>query len=408
MEFEIHELKNGIRLIHKQVKSTVSHCGIIVNTGSRDENENQLGMAHLIEHLIFKGTLRRKAYHILSRMEDVGGELNAYTTKEETCIYTTFFTEHTSRAFELLSDIMFHSSFPVNEIVREKEVIIDEINSYKDSPGEQIFDDFEELIFDGNPLGRNILGNKKMLKRHSRNDILDFYRSHYPTSEMIVSIVSDLPFARVIAYFEKYFSSINEKPRTIKRIPYDFSTYHSLRKMVRKNTHQAHCIMGNQAYHNSSNKRLTLHLLNNLLGGPALNSRLNLSLRERRGFAYNIESHYTAYTDAGIIHIYFGTDKHDINKCIDIVFKELKKLREAKLGPTQLLRAKKQLLGQIAINAENNEHLMITMAKSLLYYDEVDSLQQIKQKIENITAENVLDAANEIFTEEIMSYIVYK
>jgi len=307
MELFITKLENGIRLVHQPTSSPVSHCGVIVNTGSRDERDEQHGMAHFIEHLIFKGTRKRKAHHILSRMEDVGGDLNAYTTKEETCLHTTFYNNYYDRAFEIIADILFNSSFPANEIRKEKEVIIDEINSYKDSPIDQLYDDFEEQIFNSNSIARNILGQEKSLRSHTRNQLLAFYKDHYPTTEMIVSSVGSISPKRIKGYFEKHFSSIPPRSRVLERSGYNHKGYKSRRVNEEKNTYQAHCLMGNQAYSNRDEKRLTLHLLNNILCGMGMNSRLNVALREKRGLAYNVESNYTTYSDVGIINIYFGT-----------------------------------------------------------------------------------------------------
>ncbi|MBN1597962.1 MAG: insulinase family protein [Bacteroidales bacterium] len=408
MEYYIHKLKNGIKLIHKPSLSPVAHCGIIINTGARDESDSQLGMAHFIEHLIFKGTNKRKAHHILSRMEDVGGEINAYTTKEETCIQVSFFNNYYDRAFELISDMIFNSVFPDREIFKEKVVILDEINSYKDSPYEQLYDDFEEIIFKGNPVARNILGTEKSLNSYGRNDLLKFYQDNYPTNEMIVSSVGNVSLKIIVVYFEKYFSDISEKKRKIPRQQYDLSKYSPIKKKSVKNTYQAHCIIGNQAFGNLSEKRYALHLLNNLLGGPGMNSRLNMNLRERKGLAYNVESNYTTYSDTGIINIYFGTNKIDVDKCIKLTHGELKILRQKLLGTVQLARAKRQLIGQIAIGAESNESQMISNGRSLLLYNRIESLSEINNKIEAISAKQIRDVTNEIFNPDCLSYLIYE
>jgi predicted Zn-dependent peptidase len=407
MEIYTHTLNNGIRLIHQSVNSPVAHCGILVNTGSRDELENQHGMAHFIEHVIFKGTRKRKAHHILSRMEDVGGEINAYTTKEETCVHTSFYNNYYSRAFELISDLVFNSVFPEKEINREREVILDEINSYKDSPYEEIYDDFEEQIFSNNPLARNILGNEDALKSYSRSMLLVFFSQNFPTNEMVISSVSGVPFNKVLSCFKKYFSDIPLKARLIPRVLYNPEKYTPLYQKKERSSYQSHCIIGNQAYSVFEEKRLVLHLLNNLLGGPGMNSRLNMTLREKKGLAYNIESNYSTYADAGIINIYFGTDKKNLDKCIDLTMRELKSLREKSLGTVQLLRAKKQLIGQIAIGAEINENQMFSIGRSYLLFNRVDTLEEITEKIESITAEELLEVANEIFDEKKLSQLIY-
>ncbi len=407
IEFQTCTLENGIRLVHKQVDSPVAHCGIIINTGSRDEEEKEHGLTHLIEHCIFKGTTKRKAFHILSRMEDIGGELNAYTTKEETCVHTSFFNNYYARAFELINDLVFNSVFPPKEIQKEKEVVIDEINSYKDSPFEQIFDDFDEQIFINHPIARNILGTAESLNNIDRDMILDFYHKRYCTTQMVVSSVGKLNFNKVKWYFEKYFSHIPKREPDRIRTVYDNSNYKNSEITIKKDTYQAHCILGAPAYSYNDERRLILHLLNNYIGGPGLNSTLNLILREKRGYAYNVESNYTSYSDTGIIIIYFGTDKKDLKKCISLTHKELIKLSTKALGANQLSRAKKQLTGQIAISAENNENQMLSIGKSLLVYDKVDDLGTICKKIDAITAKQIMEVASDIFDPQNLSTLIY-
>jgi predicted Zn-dependent peptidase len=347
-EFHIHTLKNGIRLVHRSVDSPVAHLGLFINTGSRDEQPDEHGLAHLIEHMLFKGTTRRKAYYILSRMEDVGGELNAYTTKEETCIHGTFFQQYYSRALELISDIAFHSSFPANELKKERDIILDEINSYKDSPSELIFDEFEELLFDGNPLARNILGSEEGLKTFTPDSMRNFIGRNYSTGQMVVSSVGNIKFKKLVKMFETYFSVPAMKPENHRiSAKYDYKPVY---RKVERNTYQAHCIIGNLAYKIDDERRLALYLLNHYLGGPGMNSRLNMALRERRGYAYTIDSMYTSYSDTGNITIYYGTDKALIEKCRDIILKELQMLREKPLSEIQLQKARRQVHGHIAIS----------------------------------------------------------
>jgi predicted Zn-dependent peptidase len=407
MDLFTHTLPNGIRLVHMPVNSPVAHCGILVNTGSRDELANQHGLAHFIEHVIFKGTKKRKAHHILSRMEDVGGEINAYTTKEETCVHASFFNNYYDRAFELMSDIVFNSVFPEKEMDKEREVIIDEINSYKDSPFEEIYDEFEEIVFRNNPLGKNILGSKEGLLSYTRKDIIDFHQKNYPTNEMVISSVSNVPFKKILTCFKKYFENIPLKIREFDRILYNSDNYSKSIEKRERNTYQSHCVIGNQAYSANQEERLTLHLLNNLLGGPGMNSRLNMTLREKKGLAYNIESNYSTYSDAGILNIYFGTDRKNLDRCIDLILKELKLLRETALGTVQLQRAKKQLIGQIAISAEINENQMFSIGHSMLLFDRIESLEETSSKIEKITSGELLQIANEIFDEGKLSSLIY-
>lgn len=406
MEIFTHTLPNGIRIIHHPTKSPVGYCGLIINTGSRDEREDEHGMAHFIEHVIFKGTKKRKTYHILSRIDDVGGELNAYTAKEETCIYASFLKQDFERALELLHDITFNSTFPAKEIEKEKEVIIDEINSYKDNPSDLIIDDFEELVFKDDPMGRNILGTPEALEKFGRADIERFMANNYHTDQMVLCSVGEILPSRLFKLVSKYFGTvatnlrINNRPSIIPYIP---------RRVDKEmDTFQSHIAIGNVAYDLNSSLRPGLLLLNNILGGPGMNSRLNMSLREKNGIAYNIESIYSPYSGTGVFSIYFGTDEENINRSLNIVYRELKKLREKSLGKLQLHNAQRQLKGQITISSENRESLMLSIGKSYLLYNRVDSLEEIYQKIDNITSADLLAIANEIFDESRLSYLIYR
>jgi predicted Zn-dependent peptidase len=403
--YEYHTLDNGIRIIHSHVEGKVAHLGIIINTGSRDENKNEHGIAHFIEHVIFKGTNKRKAYHIISRMEDVGGEIDAFTTKEETTVYSTFLNEYYSRAVELLSDIIFNSSFPERELEKEKEVILDEINSYKDSPAELIFDDFEDMIFKGHPIGRNILGEPESLKKYTRKDLLTFIKNNYHTDQMVICSVGDIKFSLLVKQIKKYFELY--KPNIRKSRRQVLNGYAAANIQLKKDTYQAHCIIGNRAYEISNKKRLSLELLNNIIGGPGMNSRLNLALREKYGVAYNIESFYTPYTDTGIVGIYFGTDEEKIEKSLKIIKKELKILQTKQLGVLQLERAKKQLMGQIAISAENKSNLMLNIGRSYLLFNKVDTLDTAYKKINALTSNQIINVANEIYSFDKLSVLTY-
>lgn len=405
MSYEACTLKNGIRLIHLRAPNLVAHMGIIVGTGSRDESDHEHGMAHFIEHMVFKGTRKRKAYHILSRMEDVGGELNAYTTKEETCVFASFMKEDYGRAMELLEDILFHSIFNEKEIGREREVIIDEINSYFDSPGELIFDDFEEQLYKGQPIGRNILGSCESLSGFTKEGLLGFLSGNYPTDEMVICSVGDISFPRLKKGIEKYFGQVPFKSRNQKRT--GILPYQSTNQTLYKDTYQAHCIIGNLAYDLNDERRLGLHLLNNIIGGPGLNTRLNMTLREKNGYSYHTESHYSPYSDTGVLSVYFTGDKSKLERSKKLVMREFSKLREKKLGTLQLSRAKRQLLGQIAISAENHETLMLSMAKSYLVYNRFDDLAEIGDKIQKITASEIQEIANEVLDETKLSCLSY-
>ena len=404
--YQTHILKNGLKVIHQQVDGKAAWCGLIIGVGSRDERPEEEGIAHFIEHVIFKGTEKRKAFHILSRIEDVGGELNAYTTKEDTCIYASFLARDYERALELFADIVFHSVFPEKEIEKEKEVVIDEINSYKDSPGELIFDDFEELIYPDYPIGRNILGSEKAVKGLRRDDIIDFVKRNYRPGRMVISSVGDIPFDKLVRLIERYFGDIPGDPAVLVRERPGI--YLPRQKVIDMDTYQNHCIIGNVAYDYTEDKRLAFSLLVNILGGTGMNSRLNLNIREKYGLAYNIEASYTPYSDTGVSMIYFGCDPENAEWCLNLCKKEMRALYEEKLGPLQLKRAKAQMVGQLAISSENYENLMLSIGKSFLIYDKVDSLEDIYTQIEEITPELLIRVAKEVFDVEKQSVLLYK
>jgi predicted Zn-dependent peptidase len=405
-DFLTYTLPNGIRLIHKSVSSPAGHLGILINTGSRDEGTEEHGLAHFIEHSVFKGTAKRRAFHILSRIEDVGGELNAYTTKEETTLYSTFLAEFYERTAELLSDILFNSVYPEKELNREKEVIMEEINSCKDSPSELIFDEFEELIFDGHPMARNILGNPENIAAFTRSDILRFIGNNYHTDQMVISSVGKIGFASLVKMIEKYFGAAATKFRQNSR--QKFENYLPGNRIVEKHTFQSHCLLGNIAFDVMHPRRIAMVLLNNMIGGQAMNSRLNMALRERKGMAYNIESGYTPYTDTGFFNVYFGTEHENLERAIELVMKEFKLLREKKLGTMQLSKAQKQLMGQIAISAESREDLMLSIGKSFMLFNQVDTMPVVFKKIESISPLDLLEVSNEVLDDSQMSRLIYK
>lgn len=406
MEFLQHTLSNGIRLVLKPVANgQTAHFGFTVNAGSRDEEEHEQGLAHFIEHCLFKGTKHRKAFHILNRMDSVGAELNAYTTKEETVIYASFLKTHFERAVEVISDIAINSIFPEKEIQKEKDVILDEILSYQDSPAELIFDDFEELIFKNHPIGRNILGTEESVKKLNRIDIITFLNRRYKTSEMVLSAVGNIDFKKFVRLAEKYFGDIPASDSVIQRKP--VKEVRIERKMLEMDTFQAHLIMGGEAYANDHKMRTAAVLMNNYLGGPAMNSRLNMNIRERHGIAYNIESSYQPYSDSGIFSIYLGTDKKLIEKSEKLVRKELKKLREEALTETALHRTKLQFKGQFALAQEGGVNMMLALGKSIISRDEVISTKELMQKIDNVSASDILQVANEILDVDKMSVLIY-
>ena len=406
MQYNIHTLSNGLRIIHEPSSSKVAYCGFAVDAGTRDEAENEQGIAHFVEHLIFKGTRKRKAWHILNRMENVGGDLNAYTNKEETVIYSAFLTEHFGRALELLADIVFHSTFPQNEIEKETEVIIDEIQSYEDTPSELIFDDFEDMIFRNHPLGRNILGRPDLLKKFRSEDAMAFTSRFYQPSNMVFFVLGDFNFQKIVRQVEKLLVDLPlvtvENQRTIPPL------YVPEQLVVHKETHQAHVMIGSRGYNAYDDKRTALYLLNNILGGPGMNSRLNVSLRERRGLVYTVESNLTSYTDTGAFCIYFGTDPEDVDTCLKLTYKELKRMRDVKMTSSQLMAVKKQLIGQIGVASDNNENNALGMAKTFLHYNKYESSESVFRRIEALTAEGLLEVANEMFAEEYLSTLIYR
>ncbi|MCK9413656.1 MAG: insulinase family protein [Prolixibacteraceae bacterium] len=406
MEYTSMTLPNGIRLIHASVDSPVAHCGVVINTGSRDEKPEEQGMAHFIEHTIFKGTVKRKAYHIISRLEDVGGEMNAYTSKEETAIHASFLCEYYERTVELFSDILIDSTFPEKELKKEQEVIVDEINSYNDTPSELIFDEFEEMIYKGHPMGRNILGTPDLVRSFQASDIRHFMAENYHTDQMVICSVGNIPAKKFFHLAQRYFERLKANLRTENRNR--FTTYRPIQKTVEKGTFQAHCILGGEAFDVYHPDRLPLVLLNSILGGQSGNSRLNLSLRERNGIAYNLESSYTAYTDTGTLTIYFGTDPENLERALNLIDREIRLLRDKALGELQLSKSRKQLIGQLAMSQENHEDLMLAIGKSMLVFNKVESLQDIYKRISEITAPQLLDVANRILNPENLSGLIYK
>ena len=379
---------------------------MIINAGSRDEFFEEHGTAHFIEHMLFKGTTHRRSFHILSRLEDVGGELNAYTTKEETAIHASFLKEHYPRATELLADLLFSSTFPPAEIEKEKEVVMEEINSYLDNPAEYIFDEFEEMVFPDQPIGRNILGRPETVKAVTGESIRKFIARNYSTSEMVFCSVGAISPKNIIAQFEKHFGRIASREGARRqRSEYRYRPVTFEKKME---TFQNHCIIGNIGYDLHHKSRMGLFMLNNILGGQGMNSRLNLSLREKRGYAYNVESMYNPYTDTGLITIYFGTDSRNLEKSISLTRTELERLRRQPLGTLQLTKAKNQIRGYLARAYENHESLMLSLGKSLLIFDRIDTMEEIFRKIDAVTAIELTDIASAVFEEASLSTLIYR
>lgn len=394
-EHHFYELSNGVRIIHKNSNTPVIHLGLFINAGSRDEKKEEQGMAHFIEHVIFKGTQKRKSYQIFNSIENVGGDLNAYTAKEETCIHCSVPAEYFEKAAEIIADVAFHSIFPDKELEKEKDIIIDEYYYFKDIPEETIMDDFDELVFGNHPLGYNILGHPERIRQFSKKDIDAFMQANYHPSKMVVSVVGNVPEKNVYRIIKKYFDfrqTLQLKARARRK----FSAYLPVKKAFKKKIFQSHCIMGTPAYSTFDKHKTALILLNNLLGGPASNSLLNMAVREKHGLTYNIESNYSAFTDTGLFRIYVSADNDSMEKTTEIIDKILKSLRGKKLGTLQLARAKQQLLGNLCLALENKTAEMLSMGKAFLIFNKVDTVETISRKIENITDMELLEIANEI------------
>jgi predicted Zn-dependent peptidase len=405
-EYQLHTLSNGIRIAHKQVPYTqIAHCGIMLDIGSRDEMPHQQGLAHFWEHMAFKGTEKRSSFHIINRLENVGGELNAYTTKEKICFHASVLDDHFDKALELLADITFHSVFPEKQIEREKNVILEEMSMYVDSPEDAIQDDFDQLVFADHALGSNILGTTETVNSFDREHLRRFIEDNIDTERIVVSSVSRLPFSKVIRSAEKYLGDIPAKTTVRQRTAPGL--YTPIIQQKERAISQAQCAMGQPAYALHNDKRLPFFMLINLLGGPGMNSRFNLSLREKNGYVYSIEGNYTPYLDTGFMGIFFGTEPKQLAKSIALINKELKKVREVPLTTMQLHQTKVQLMGQLAMSEESNMSFMLMMAKSLLDTGKVDSLPEIFTEIHAITSSDLQEIAQEMFNPDNFSYLTF-
>ena len=405
MEYTTYTLPNGLQMIHMPAQSPVAYCGYAVNAGARDEEPQEHGLAHFVEHMIFKGTEHHKANYILNRIESVGGELNAYTTKEETFVYSIFMKEHFLRAFDLLTDLVFYSSFPEIEIEKEKDVILDEISSYEDSPSELIFDDFENLLYKEHALGHNILGEEETLERFSTTTGKSFMNRYYTPGNMVFFSMGDIPFNKIVKWAESLFSTLPAHSSPQKRKVPTLSSASSL--TMSKETHQAHVMIGSHAFSMFDEKRIPMFLLNNIIGGPGMNNRLNVSLREHNGLVYSVESNITSYTDTGLFSIYFGTDPKNKEKAIRLVHREIEKLHETKLTEKQLTAAKKQALGQLGVSIDNREGVFLNMGKSFLHYNFFASMEEVFNQINDITAEGILDIAQTVLAPDKLFMLSY-
>ena len=399
-------LDNGLRVVYAPSPTNTVYLGLALDAGTRDETDGESGMAHFAEHLSFKGTDRRTSRQIITYMESVGGDLNAFTGKEETVYYCTCQKEHFSRAMDLLFDVAFHSKYPQEEMDKEVEVVIDEIESYNDSPSELIYDDFEAMLFQGHPLGRNILGDADRLRTYKTEDVLNYTHRLYVPSNAVLFVYGNVSEKEILRRIpDDVLSKAGQRIVTDETI---LRPYAPQSKVIEKDTHQAHIMMGARAFGGTHPKHLALFLANNILGGPGLSSRLNLALREKRGLVYTVESTLTTYTDTGVWAIYFGCDHHDAEKCKRIVKRELQRLCDAPLSEKALNAAKRQIIGQIALSYDNFESVAIGMGKRMLHYGRTQTKEQFIDRIQALTAEQVWDAAREIFNPENLTILEYR
>ena len=415
-KYNTFTLDNGLRIIHLPSASQVVWCGYELAVGSRDELPGEEGLAHFCEHMTFKGTERRSALQVINALESVGGELNAFTNKEDTVFYAAVTKEHVAKAVSLLTDIVFHSQYPQQEIDKEVEVICDEIESYNDSPAELIYDEFENLLFAGHPLGHNILGQAERLRTFTTADALRFTRRHYRPDNAVFFVYGDVDFKRLCRRMsnEKLVMSncdYNTSEDSDSKTNHHFSSlipHSSLNETRSLGTHQAHVMIGTRAYRYDDPRRMTLYLLNNIIGGPGMNARLNLSLRERHGLVYTVESLMAAYSDTGVWSVYFGCDHHDVNRCLRLVRKELDRMMLRKLSATQLSAAKQQLKGQIAIACDNREQFALDFGRSYLHHGHERNLDALFRKIDAVTAEDIQQVAGELFPADNQYTLIIK
>ena len=458
MKYNTYTLDNGLRIIHLPSDSQVVYCGYHINAGTRNEEPGEEGLAHFCEHVTFKGTERRKAWHILNCLESVGGDLNAYTNKEGTVYYSAILKEHIARAVDLLSDIVFHSVYPQAEIDKEVEVICDEIESYNDSPAELIYDEFENILFKGSPLGHNILGTAEQVRAFKTEDALRFTRKLYRPDNAIFFAYGDIDFKKLVKLIQKALGEcpksrelacsadcksaetpteerIAEETPTKEKITEETPTgetpteemeagdaNHKVQSskfnvqskvagqtiVMQKNTHQAHVMIGTQAYDVNDDRRMPLYLLNNMLGGPGMNAKLNLALREHNGLVYTVESTMVAYGDTGTWSIYFGCDEHDVKRCLRLVRKELDKFMQKPLSDAQLKAAKKQIKGQIGVACDNRENFALDFGKSFLHYGWEKNVDHLYEQVDEITAAQIQAVAQELFDKDRLTTLIFK
>ena len=403
--YEYHTLPNGIRIVLSRVPSRVAWSGVYINVGSRDEYGDDEGMAHFIEHSLFKGTEHRRAHHILSRIDGVGGELNAFTTKEETCIYATSLGEHLDRCLELFADVLFHSAFPEREIAKERDVVLEEINSYSDSPSELIFDEFEELAFEGHPLAHNILGSKRNVRRFTAERLRRHLDRCYTPSRMAISVVADIDMGRLVRMCERHFGRYADRVSAVDRTAKP--AFRRFDRHLLRHTHQTHLLLGCQAPDVYSRDKTAFTLINNILGGPAMNSRLNVAVREHYGFCYNVESQYVPFSDTGLFYVYAGVDHGAAESTKSLVRDELRRMADTLLTPAALRKAQRQFVGQMVITAAAGINEMQSIGKACLMFEKVDTLEEMTADIMALTPDDLRQVAGRWFGGEEYSTLVY-
>ena len=413
--YQYHTLPNGIRIVFRHTPSVVAHVGIYIGVGSRDEQGDEEGIAHFIEHAIFKGTTRRRSCHIRNRIDGVGGELDAFTTKEETCVYASALAEHLERCLELFADILFHSAFPQHEIEKEKDVVTEEINLYKDTPSELIFDDFEERFFGQHPLAHNILGSKRNVRHFSSQTLSDYMHRHYTPDRMVISVVGNVEFGRLVRLCERYFGEevgnrgMADQPSATDAAQPSLPNFRpsTFCDRLHKHTHQAHMLIGGAAPTLFDNNKTAFTLLNNILGGTAMNSRLNVAVREKNGFCYSVESQYVPFTDAGVFYIYAGVDNGAAEQSTELILKELRRLQEEPLSPRQLTAAQRQFIGQMAITNDSGLNEMQSIGKACLNFGHVDTLEDMSRDILSLTPQMLQDTARQFLCDNSLSFLYY-
>ncbi len=406
MEYTLHTFSNGLRLAFKQTENTqIAHCGFFVNAGSRDEKPNQVGLAHLLEHMLFKGTQKRNTNQVLNRLEVVGGDLNAFTTKDKTVVHASVVKDHFERAIELLTDVTFHSSFPEKPLEKEKKVIFEEIDMYLDSPDEKIYDEFQEIFYSDHPLANNILGSKESVASFTSADIFDFVNERYFANEIVLVVVAPVKFEKAVKVCQKYLDHLVLKKGAITRKKPSAKTGFDI--VTKNGFSQAHVLLGCEAYPLNDSRRPALMLLSNIIGGPGLNSILNLKLREKHAYTYDVDCSLQTLTDSGFLTIYYGTDKKNVNRSKKAMIRELELLKQNPIKDALLKKYKTQFRGQMIMAEESNSSLMFVIGRSLLDLGYVESLAEILEKIEMITSEQIQAIANDLFTEKNMSFLTY-